>query len=63
MRFTECDRDNPCFQCDNTSCIFQGKKEAECPKYHCDRPDGEYYDCEHCDFINEFLKGRYGINI
>ena len=34
----ECKRNNLCVDCDNTRCIFQGKKASDCPKWKCDRP-------------------------
>ena len=51
-----CERNNPCVDCDNSRCIFQGKKESDCPKWKCDRPDGQKYDCDHCEFIDKFIE-------
>lgn len=56
MTFNECTRNVPCIDCDNVKCIFQGKKESDCPKYHCDRPDKLKHDCEHCQFIDDFIE-------
>lgn len=53
VQMSECTRNIPCVDCDNARCIFQGKKESDCPKYHCDRSDN---DCEHCTFIDEFIE-------
>lgn len=50
----ECKRNNLCVDCDNTRCHFHGKKEADCPKWKCDRPGGR--DCEHCEFIDDFIE-------
>ena len=53
-KISECTKTVPCIDCDNTKCIFQGKKESECPKYHCDNPT---HDCENgCDFIDKFIE-------
>lgn len=54
LTFSECTKKCACIDCDNTRCIFQGKKESECPKYHCDNPT---HDCENgCDFIDKFIE-------
>jgi len=37
LQISECTRDIPCVDCDNKKCMFQGKKESDCPKYKCDR--------------------------
>lgn len=53
MNIFECTKTVPCVDCDNTKCIFQGKKESDCPKYHCDNPT---HDCEDgCGFIDELI--------
>lgn len=57
MTLTECTRQNTCYDCDNTKCWHCGKKEADCPKYHCDRSNEMMLDCEHCEFIDKYLKG------
>lgn len=57
---SECKRKNLCIDCDNTRCHFHGKKEADCPKWKCDRPGGR--DCEHCEFIDEFIEQMRRIN-
>ena len=56
LTLTECTRQNTCFDCDNQECIFVGKKESDCPKYRCDRPDESFRDCEHCGFIDGFIE-------
>lgn len=56
MTISECTRKNFCYECDNANCIFQGKKESDCPKYNCDRPDVLKYECERCDFIEKYFK-------
>ena len=53
MEINECTRDNLCVDCDDDRCIFQAKKESDCPKWRCDMPKG--IDCEHCEFIDEFI--------
>ena len=52
---TECTRQNTCFDCDNDQCGHHGSKEADCPKYHCDNPNG-LSNCDHCEFIDGFIK-------
>ena len=52
ITISECTRQNTCYDCDNESCWHHGKKEADCPKYHCDRG----MDCEHCSFIDGFME-------
>lgn len=54
-RLSECKKNVPCVDCDNTHCWFRGKKESDCPKYRCDRPKESQYDCEHCEFIDGFI--------
>ena len=50
---SECTRNVPCIDCDNARCWFHGKKESDCPKYHCDNTT---HDCENgCAFIDEFI--------
>lgn len=51
-----CSRRSTCYDCDNEACMFQGKKEADCPKYGCDRPEGHQYDCAHCDFVDRYIE-------
>lgn len=61
LQISECTRDIPCIDCDNTKCLFQGKKESDCPKYRCDRPT---HGCEHCVFIDRFIEEmRKGANM
>ena len=51
-----CDRQNTCFDCDDTSCPRCGYKGADCPKYYqCDNPNG-LNNCDHCEFIDGFIK-------
>ena len=40
-----------CVDCKDPDCSCAGEKYADCPKYHCDNA----YDCDNCDFINEFI--------
>lgn len=51
---SECTRQNTCFDCDSERCLHKGRKEADCPKYRCDRPGGK--NCDHCDFIDDFIE-------
>ena len=60
MEISECTRNIPCIDCDNTKCMFQGKKESDCPKYECDRTHQMQYDCEHCAFIDRFIEKMRG---
>ena len=50
---SECTKNIPCVDCDNTKCWFQGKKESDCPKYYCDNEKS--HDCDHCEFIDRFI--------
>lgn len=50
LTMSECTRKNTCYDCDNEACWHHGKKEADCPKYGC------YEDCDHCEFINDFIE-------
>lgn len=56
IAMNNCSRNTPCIDCDNTNCVFQGKKESDCPKWHCDRPDYAKLDCDHCGFIDKFIE-------
>lgn len=56
MTISECTRNIPCIDCDETKCIFQGKKESDCPKYHCDRQGDGFMNCDNCGFIDKFIK-------
>ena len=55
LTLTECTRKSLCCDCDNEACSHHGKKEADCPKYRCDRPKELRMDCEHCDFIDRYI--------
>ena len=52
---TTCDRGGFCYSCDEISCGHHGQKIADCPKYHCDNPNG-FEDCDHCEFINDYIE-------
>ena len=54
IKVSECVRRNLCVDCDNTNCWFYGSIMADCPKYHCDRVEDLFEDCESCAFIKEF---------
>ena len=43
MELHTCNRKNLCVDCDNAECAFMGKKEADCPKWTCGRPDQVNY--------------------
>lgn len=50
----ECHRKNLCVDCDMEICGHAGKKEADCPHYHCPYPN---LDCEtECSFIDRFIE-------
>ena len=55
ITMSECTRKNTCYDCDNKSCLHQGDKGADCPKYKCDNPNG-VQNCENCEFIDDFIK-------
>ena len=54
LKMSECTRKTTCYDCGNTTCYFNGKKESDCPKYGCD--NGKPYDCEDCNFIDKFIE-------
>ena len=56
IAINNCSRNTPCIDCDNTNCVFQGKKESDCPKWRCDRPDYANLDCDNCAFIDRFIE-------
>lgn len=56
ISINECFRKNTCYDCDNQRCWHHGKKEADCPKYRCDRSIDERYDCDHCSFIDKHIQ-------
>lgn len=56
MTITECTRQNTCYDCDDKKCSGHGDKEADCPKYRCDRPNGFEYKCEKCAFIDRYIE-------
>ena len=50
----ECYRNNLCVDCDSETCYGAGKKESDCPLYHCPFPG---LDCEsECSFIDGFIE-------
>ena len=55
LTLTECISRNTCYDCDNEACLLHGKKEADCPKYRCDRQGDGFLNCDHCAFINRFI--------
>ena len=46
----------PCRDCTDENCFRHGDAGADCPKYQCDMPDT---DCEHCEFIKDFIEKFY----
>ena len=54
VTLTDCTRPTTCYDCTNESCWHHGKKEADCPKYHCD--NAVLDDCENCSFIDAFIE-------
>jgi hypothetical protein len=56
MTISECTRNIPCIDCDNTACFHQGKKESDCPKYRCDRQGDGFMECDRCEFIDRFIE-------
>ena len=47
IKIKECTRKNWCKDCYDKECTRAGEKEADCPKWVCDR-DG---DCDRCSFL------------
>ena len=56
IEIQECKKSIPCVDCKDTSCILHGKKESDCPKYHCDRPDSLKFECNNCAFIDKYIE-------
>ena len=56
VEIKECKRKNTCYDCDNERCWHHGKKEADCPKYHCDRQGDGFLNCDNCGFIDRFIE-------
>ena len=57
---SECTRDIPCIDCDESKCLLKGKKESSCPKWKCDHPGT---DCEtECEFIDQYIAEMRGKN-
>ena len=53
MTIKECTRNIPCVDCDDNSCAFHGRKEANCPKWRCENR----VDCEtECEFIDKYIE-------
>ena len=52
VRITDCTRQTTCYDCNNEECVFHGDRQADCPKYVCDRD----LDCENCEFIRWFIE-------
>lgn len=63
LTMSECTRKTTCYDCDNQACWHHGKKEADCPKWKCDRPQELMYQCDRCSFIDRYIeeeRKRYG---
>ena len=58
MELKECNRKNSCFDCDNTKCYHAGKKEADCPKYRCNRDGYGFLNCDNCAFVDRIIKSE-----
>ena len=50
----ECKKNNLCVDCKNKKCLGAGDIESDCPKYHCDNPNG--HDCAKCEFMKQYQK-------
>ena len=56
FELTRCNkRNNTCYDCDDILCSLAGEKKSDCPKYHCDNPNG-IDDCDHCAFIDDYIE-------
>lgn len=58
VKISLCKKKIPCVDCDDTECWHHGKKEADCPKYKCDRPEEYRYECDRCGFIDWYIKEK-----
>lgn len=56
VTMSECTRKNTCYDCDNEKCWYHGKKEADCPKYHCDREGDMFLNCDRCAFTDRYIE-------
>ena len=54
LTIDECTRNNLCVDCDDKDCLHVGKIRSDCPKYHCDREDSLYEQCDTCEFIKKY---------
>jgi len=66
MTLKNCVRKTTCYDCKNIKCYHHGKKMADCPKYRCDRPPEVAYNCDNCEFINQYINGmrkEYGYEV
>ena len=53
-RMILCERHIPCIDCDDTTCLHQGKKESDCPWWDCDVIG---VDCEtECERIDKYIE-------
>lgn len=55
-KMRKCTKKIPCVDCNQTLCWFQGRKESNCPKWKCDREGEEHLDCDHCEFIDNYIE-------
>ena len=50
-----CEKEIPCIDCDDSKCWHWGKKEADCPKYRCDRQGDGFLNCDNCAFVDRII--------
>lgn len=62
MKWSECKKKIPCVDCDDTTCAFQGRKDADCPDIQCHRPERVRLDCDHCRYIDEIIENIRKMN-
>ena len=60
MDIRKCDRNNMCYECDNTDCMNCGQKSSDCPKMECDNPNG-LFNCDDCSFFSEYEAMVHGV--
>lgn len=56
VNITECTLPVMCKDCTKIECGHHGKREADCPKYRCDRPDPWKRQCDTCAWLDKWYE-------
>jgi len=51
--------DIPCRDCTDSECVNSGDIYSDCPKYRCNRVGDGFMNCEHCAFVDHYIKDVY----